>query len=177
MPFKSLEEYITFAVSRGDPMKWVDYKTGRADKATAQANTDRDFELRKKESESNSEYRRRTLEIQGAQEARAGALHKIIMEDAKIPPAVKLQATTLAKQMEGIGNALNKAIELASRIATNAPLTNFALMHALPRIAEQPADHGLFTEALIASIAQAAPEAKARVRAFLEGKAPKVQKG
>jgi hypothetical protein len=45
----------------------------------------------------------------------------------------------------------------------------------MPRIAEQPADHGLFTEALMASIAQAAPEAKARVRAFLEGKAAKVQ--
>ena len=110
MPFKSLEEYITFAVSRGDPMKWVDYKTGRDDKATAQANTDRAFELQKKESESTADYRRRSLGIQAAQEARAGALHKITMEDAKIPPAVKLQATTLAKQMEGIGNALNKAM-------------------------------------------------------------------
>jgi hypothetical protein len=55
-------------------------------------------------------------------------------------------------------------------------MTNFALMHALPRIAEQPADHGLFTEALMASIAQSAPEAKERVRAFLEGKAAKVTK-
>jgi 1,4-dihydroxy-2-naphthoyl-CoA synthase len=74
------------------------------------------------------------------------------------------------------GTALQKAIELATRIATNAPLTNFALMHALPRIAEQPADHGFFTESLISSIAQSAPEAKARVRAFLDGKAAKVQK-
>ena len=38
------------------------------------------------------------------------------------------------------------------------------------------ADHGLFTEALISAIAQAAPEAKARLRAFLEGKAAKVRK-
>ncbi|MEZ5643795.1 MAG: crotonase/enoyl-CoA hydratase family protein [Burkholderiaceae bacterium] len=74
------------------------------------------------------------------------------------------------------GTALDKAIELASRIATNAPMTNYALMHALPRIAEQPADHGFLTEALMASIAQAAPEAKERVRAFLEGKAAKVTK-
>lgn len=74
------------------------------------------------------------------------------------------------------GTALEKALELAGRIASNAPMTNFALMHALPRIAEQPADHGLFTEALMASIAQSAPEAKERVRAFLEGKAAKVQK-
>ena len=81
-----------------------------------------------------------------------------------------------AQYLVPTGTALPKAIELATRIATNAPLTNFALMHALPRIAEQPADHGFFTEALISSIAQSAPEAKARVRAFLEGKAAKVQK-
>ena len=74
------------------------------------------------------------------------------------------------------GQALAKAIELAERIAQNAPATNFALTHVLPRIAEQTADHGLMTESLIASIAQSAPEAKARVRAFLEGKAAKVQK-
>jgi len=74
------------------------------------------------------------------------------------------------------GTAFDKAVELAKRVATNAPLTNYALMHALPRIAEQPADHGFFTEALMAGIAQSAPEAKERVRAFLEGKANKVQK-
>jgi len=74
------------------------------------------------------------------------------------------------------GTALDKAIELATRIATNARMTNFALMHALPRIAEQPADHGFLTEAMMAAIAQSAPEAKARVRAFLEGKAARVSK-
>ena len=83
----------------------------------------------------------------------------------------------LAQYLVPTGTALDKAIELATRIATNAPMTNYALMHALPRIAEQPADHGLFTEALMASIAQSAPEAKERVRAFLEGKAAKVTKG
>lgn len=75
------------------------------------------------------------------------------------------------------GESFAKALELAQRVATNAPLTNYALMHALPRIAEQPADHGFFTEALMSAIAQAAPEAKERVRAFLEGRANKVQKG
>ncbi len=74
------------------------------------------------------------------------------------------------------GQALDKAVTLARRIAANAPLTNYALMHALPRIAEQPADHGLFTEALMSAIAQAAPEAKARLHAFLEGRADKVRK-
>jgi enoyl-CoA hydratase/carnithine racemase len=81
-----------------------------------------------------------------------------------------------AQYLVPAGESLAKAIALAERIATNAPLTNYALMHALPRIAEQPADHGFLTESLMASIAQSAPEAKARVRAFLEGKAPKVSK-
>jgi enoyl-CoA hydratase/carnithine racemase len=75
------------------------------------------------------------------------------------------------------GQAFDKAFELAGRIAKNAPLTNYALMHALPRIAEQPADQGYLTEALMSAIAQSAPEAKERVRAFLEGRAGKVAKG
>ena len=73
------------------------------------------------------------------------------------------------------GTALEKAIEIATRVASNAPMTNYSLMHGLPRIAEQTADHGFFTEALLASIAQSAPEAKARVRDFLEGRAAKVK--
>ncbi|HOB66889.1 crotonase/enoyl-CoA hydratase family protein [Ottowia sp.] len=76
-----------------------------------------------------------------------------------------------AQYLVAEGQAFDRALELATRIATNAPLTNYALMHALPRIAEQPADHGFMTEALISAIAQAAPEAKQRVRDFLEGKA------
>jgi (methylthio)acryloyl-CoA hydratase len=75
------------------------------------------------------------------------------------------------------GEAFPKALELAKRVAQNAPLTNYALMHALPRIAEQPADQGFLTEALMAAIAQSAPEAKKRVRDFLEGRAAKVNKG
>jgi enoyl-CoA hydratase/carnithine racemase len=81
-----------------------------------------------------------------------------------------------AQYLVPTGTALDKALELARRIATNAPLTNYALVQALPRIAEQPADHGLFTEALMAGIAQDAPAAKERVRAFLEGRAAKVSK-
>jgi enoyl-CoA hydratase/carnithine racemase len=74
------------------------------------------------------------------------------------------------------GQAFDKAFELAQRVAQNAPLTNYALMHALPRIAEQPSDQGFLTEALMAAIAQSAPEAKSRVRDFLEGRANKVSK-
>ena len=51
------------------------------------------------------------------------------------------------------GAGFAKAYELAQRIAQNAPLSNYAVTHALPRIAEQPADHGLFSEAMMAAIA------------------------
>ncbi len=82
----------------------------------------------------------------------------------------------LAQYLVPAGQAFAKALELAQRVAQNAPLTNYALMHALPRIAEQPADQGYLTEAMMAAIAQSAPEAKERVRAFLDGKAAKVSK-
>jgi enoyl-CoA hydratase/carnithine racemase len=81
-----------------------------------------------------------------------------------------------AQYLVPTGQAFDKAFALAERVAENAPLTNYALMHALPRIAEQPADQGFFTESLMAAIAQSAPEAKQRVRAFLEGRAAKVKK-
>lgn len=83
----------------------------------------------------------------------------------------------LAQYLVPPGQAFDKALALAERVAQNAPLTNYALMHALPRIAEQPADHGYLTEALMSAIVQSAPEAKERVRAFLDGKAAKVSKG
>ena len=82
----------------------------------------------------------------------------------------------LAQYLVPQGTAFEKAYALALRIATNAPLTNYALTHVLPRIAEQPADQGFMTEAMMAAIAQSAPEAKERVRAFLEGRADKVKK-
>lgn len=99
-----------------------------------------------------------------------------MMLTGRVYSAAEGERVGLAQYLVPAGQSLAKAMELAQRIATNAPLTNYALMHALPRIAEQAADHGYLTEALMSSIAQSAPEAKARVKAFLEGKAAKVKK-
>ncbi|MEJ8815101.1 crotonase/enoyl-CoA hydratase family protein [Variovorax ureilyticus] len=99
-----------------------------------------------------------------------------MMLTGRVYSAEEGERAGFAQYLVAEGTAFDKAVELAKRVATNAPLTNYALMHALPRIAEQPADHGFFTEALMAGIAQSAPDAKERVRAFLEGKANKVQK-
>jgi enoyl-CoA hydratase/carnithine racemase len=76
----------------------------------------------------------------------------------------------------GAGQGLSKALELAGRIAANAPLSNFAITQALPRIADIAAPHGLFVEALMAAIAESDPAAQERVRAFLEKRAAKVSK-
>ena len=100
-----------------------------------------------------------------------------MMLTGRVYNAVDGEKAGFAQYLVPPGTAFDKAYELAVRVAQNAPLTNYALIHALPRIAEQPADQGFLTEAMMAAIAQSAPEAKQRVRAFLEGKAAKVSKG
>jgi enoyl-CoA hydratase/carnithine racemase len=72
------------------------------------------------------------------------------------------------------GRGREKALELAHRIAANTPMTNFAVVHALPRIAESDPAAGLLTEALMSSVAQASPEAKRRLTDFLNKRGPKV---
>jgi enoyl-CoA hydratase/carnithine racemase len=99
-----------------------------------------------------------------------------MMLTGRVYNAVDGERAGFAQYLVPPGQAFDKAFELAKRVAQNAPLTNYALMHALPRIAEQPADQGFLTEALMAAIAQSAPEAKQRVRDFLEGRAAKVAK-
>lgn len=98
-----------------------------------------------------------------------------MMFTGRVYQAAEGERVGLAQYLVPTGQALAKATELALRIAQNAPMTNYALMHALPRIAEQPADQGFMTEALVCSIAQSAPEAKQRLHDFLEGRAQKVQ--
>lgn len=66
----------------------------------------------------------------------------------------------------GAGSA--KAMELAQAAAQNRPLTNFAIMHVIPRAAEGDRDAGYLMEALMAGIAQGDDAAKERLRDFLE---------
>ena len=74
------------------------------------------------------------------------------------------------------GAGLARALALGTKIAGNAPLSNYAITQALPRIADLPAGDGLFMESLISSIAQGDDAAKQRVRDFLEKRAAKVGK-
>ena len=75
------------------------------------------------------------------------------------------------------GKALPKAMELAERVAANAPLTNFAVLQALPMIAEANPQTGLLMESLMATVAQSDKEAKRRIRDFLDRKTAKVKPG
>jgi enoyl-CoA hydratase/carnithine racemase len=73
------------------------------------------------------------------------------------------------------GNGRARALELAAAIAANSPLSNYAVMHGLPRIAEMPRAGGYFAEAAIAAVTQASPEAKRRIDDFLGKRAKKVR--
>lgn len=80
----------------------------------------------------------------------------------------------LSQYLVADGEGRNKARELAQKISSNASMTNYALLQVLPRIVEAGRDNGLMLEALVAAIAQDAPEAKQRLVDFLEGRAKKV---
>ena len=66
------------------------------------------------------------------------------------------------------GEAFEKAKALARQAASNAPMSNYAIINALPRIRDMSAEDGLFVESLMSSLTSATPEAEERLRAFLE---------
>ncbi len=80
----------------------------------------------------------------------------------------------ISQYLTETGKGLEKARELALKIATNPALTNYALMHILPRMADASQEGALMMESLIAAISRESPEAKERMKQFLEGKAKKI---
>ena len=80
----------------------------------------------------------------------------------------------ISQYLVGEGEGLAKAIELARKAAGNALMTNFAVLHAIPQIAESNPAAGFFTESLMAAIAETTPEAQKRLRDFLEKRAAKI---
>jgi len=99
-----------------------------------------------------------------------------LMLTGRVFNAEEGQAAGISNYLVGNGEGLQRALELASTVASNAPLSNYAITQALPRIAELAPSEGLFLESMISSIAQGDPAAKERVRAFLEKRAEKVRK-
>lgn len=72
------------------------------------------------------------------------------------------------------GGGSAKALELAHRIAENPPVSTYAVLQALPRIAAARDEDGFLMEALMAAITSSSPEAQERMSAFLDGRAGKV---
>jgi enoyl-CoA hydratase/carnithine racemase len=100
-----------------------------------------------------------------------------MMLTGRVLDADEGQAVGLSHYRVADGAGLAKGLELAHKIAANAPLSNYAVMQALPRIADLSQGDGLFVESLMAAIAQGDDAAKQRMRDFLEGRAGKVHKG
>ena len=99
-----------------------------------------------------------------------------MMLTGRVLDADEGQAVGLSHYRVADGAGLAKGLELAQRIASNSPLSNYAVVQALPRIADLSQSDGLFVESLMAAIAQGDDAAKSRMRDFLEGRAGKVKK-
>jgi len=98
-----------------------------------------------------------------------------MMLTGRIYPAAEGVALGFAQYLADQDGAFDKAMELAQRVAQNAPMTNFAVLQALPLIADASPQTGLLLESLMAGVAQSDKEAKRRIQDFLDRKAAKVQ--
>jgi enoyl-CoA hydratase/carnithine racemase len=88
--------------------------------------------------------------------------------------ATDAERLNLVQYVEPHGSALDKAKALAAAIASNAELSNFAIINAIPRIQDMSQDDGLFVESLVASFTQTDAQSTERLRAFLDKKAPRI---
>ena len=97
-----------------------------------------------------------------------------MMLTGRVFDAPEAAQTGLVNYVVDDGQGWNHALALAARIATNVPTSNYAVTTGLARIAEQGYSAGLYTETLLGTIAQQAPETQGRLADFLEKRAGKV---
>ena len=79
------------------------------------------------------------------------------------------QRLGLSHYLVEAGAAFDTAMELAERIASNATLSNYAILNAIPRIEDMSMKDGLFTESLMAALAQTGEEARSACGLFSIG--------
>ncbi|MEO0766251.1 MAG: crotonase/enoyl-CoA hydratase family protein [Pseudomonadota bacterium] len=82
-------------------------------------------------------------------------------------------AMGLAHYAVGSGGALPRAMEIATQIAGNAPLSNYMMIQGIARIHDMGRSDGLFVESLCAALAQTSPDAVEGLAAFLEKRSPR----
>lgn len=81
-------------------------------------------------------------------------------------------ALGLAHYSVGEGEALPLAMDLAKKIASNAPLSNYIMIQGVSRIEDMSKADGLFTESLCAALTQTSPDALEGLDAFLQKRNP-----
>lgn len=99
-----------------------------------------------------------------------------LMLTGRVATAGEAESWNLVQYVVAKGEALARATELAQKAAANAPFSNYAVINALPRIQDMAKADGLFVESFIATFASAMPEARERLRAFLDKRAAKVER-
>ncbi|MFC7516367.1 crotonase/enoyl-CoA hydratase family protein [Herbaspirillum sp. GCM10030257] len=71
--------------------------------------------------------------------------------------------------------AYDLGLELARKIATNAVLSNYAIVSSINRIADMASTEGLFAEGLMAAVVQTGGDVQERLSEFVNKKAHKVR--
>ena len=99
-----------------------------------------------------------------------------MMLTGRVLDAQEGHALGLSHYLTGPGEGLPRALELAQKIAANSPVTNFAVLQALPRIVEANPTEGYLLESLVAALAGSSPQAQERMQTFLSGRGGKVQR-
>ena len=80
----------------------------------------------------------------------------------------------LAHYLVGEGEGLARAMELAQQIASNSPVSNFAITNGVSHISAMAPQQGLFAESLIATLSASAVESNSaeRIRRFFDKSGP-----
>ena len=74
----------------------------------------------------------------------------------------------LCHEIVEAGKSLERALEIAQRVALHAPLSNYAIVTSISRINDMSTTDGLFAESLMAAVVQSAPEVGAGLNEFLQ---------
>ena len=98
-----------------------------------------------------------------------------VMLTGRVLTAEEGERFNLVQYLVEPGAALAKAKAIAAIAAGNAAFSNYAIINALPRIQDMAQDDGLFVESIVASFTATSSEAEARLRAFLEKRAPRLK--
>jgi (methylthio)acryloyl-CoA hydratase len=91
-----------------------------------------------------------------------------MMLTGRIHDAETGQAMGLSHELVRAGDIDRHAIEVASRVAANAPLSNFMILQALTRIADMPREGGFLLESFATALTQTSEDARKGIQAFLD---------